>query len=416
MDEERLRKEFNQLINLGPRRGVPQLLRTIDSVKAGLDLEYYLSLVHCLCVRGSTWTAAFERCTQHRGQCPSSFHAPLRHFLEELKAKKVKQPRLSLPEILKSHRQPKTEGHLCISTPQETGIYAEQEYLLAKLYRLSTQKLPLALTVDIQCDEVYIYGLAMLAAWCAKYAASVRIHTQSSRTQSYLHATGFRDALETPNPIDSPRYDRDNHVALTTVLRSNIEDADGIARRIVNLFHKHMVIDNDQESALHIILAELVENVYRHSQSEYPGYVLAQAHPEPRKIHFAIVDSGIGIYESFKQSDDPKVLDWIKSERNAIDKAVEKLVTSKSQKHSGYGLYVVSELAKRNGGVFRITSGAETLLIKPDRKGHPVESHITHKRWNGTEVSVMFNMDRPLPILDVYKSLGPISDVDDFFD
>lgn len=100
--------------------------------------------------------------------------------------------------------------------------------------------------------------------------------------------------------------------------------------------------------------------------------------------------------------------------------ALAKRVTSKVERHAGYGLFLVESLIERNAGFMRLTSGRISKQFGPTAKrwkrgGHE-EQIIEHLPWNGTEVSLIFDLDGPLPLCEVYKDLGPPEHAEDFFD
>jgi hypothetical protein len=93
------------------------------------------------------------------------------------------------------------------------------------------------------------------------------------------------------------------------------------------------------------------------------------------------------------------------------------LVTSKPGKHTGYGLYVASDLVVRNGGTFRIYSGNEILTLYRN-KWRRVEHYAkVNKSWNGTWVAMIFDLDAQISIDDVYLTLPPSqgTELEDFF-
>ncbi|GMU21655.1 MAG: hypothetical protein AMXMBFR13_17460 [Phycisphaerae bacterium] len=262
----------------------------------------------------------------------------------------------------------------------------------------------------------YIYGLALIAAWCSRYAANVKVTATHQWVADYLERTGFIDVVQRGQVIDSPRFDTHNCVALTQLLRQKSEEADLTARRLRELFVHHAGLNEEQGRSLGITFAELIENVYRHAENDYPGYVMAQAHPAKQRFHVVIVDPGIGIYDSFRRSDVPEVRSRAVTERDALRMATEAYVTSKASRHAGYGLYVVSTLAEKNRGVFRLTSGRTTLIQKPQlailQKGRQSE-YLVHPRWQGTSLGLMFNLDVSLPLREVYTTMT--KDAEDFF-
>lgn len=318
-------------------------------------------------------------------------------------------------------REPASTGTLEIYDKGELAFGPACREFLAKLHDLEKQKTPIDLTVHFKSEIVYVHGLALLAAWCDRFAARVTLKANHAKTQRYLEETGYRRALEDHVAIDEAVYDGGHVVALTRIDPEDERAANRIeivAGRIVDLFGRHMAIDNLQRDALIVTFAELVENVYRHAKSRYLGYVMAQAFPKARRLHIVVVDTGIGIQRSFRESESESLRSRARNERDAIDLALEKLVTSKSSGHAGYGLYVVRRLVEGNHGQFRLMSGRITREISETgtwiRKRRD-DKILQHQPWGGTEVSVVFRLDQPLPLLEVYGELGP-RDKDDFFD
>lgn len=45
------------------------------------------------------------------------------------------------------------------------------------------------------------------------------------------------------------------------------------------MFEEHLALGKEEQDALAIAVAELVENVHRHSHGRTPGFLVAQVHP-----------------------------------------------------------------------------------------------------------------------------------------
>jgi anti-sigma regulatory factor (Ser/Thr protein kinase) len=254
---------------------------------------------------------------------------------------------------------------------------------------------------------IYPYGLTVLCAWLARRQVSFECSAKHW-AEDYLDATGFLEAPEMM-PDAEPRYDGRNHLGFTPVSSSHRFDSDRTVSRFVDLFREHLDIDDAGKNALAITIAELVENAHRHSRTKTPGFLAAQVHPAKNKLHIAIADSGIGITASFQRGDNSEAKQSIKTDADAVRIACEPLVTSRIEGHAGYGLYVVSQLAQRNGGTFLIASGnalmrrwGERRWGKPPR---PMERTCLHAGWQGTVVGIMLDLSRPIPIDDVYNQL-----------
>ncbi len=180
----------------------------------------------------------------------------------------------------------------------------------------------------------------MIAAWCDRFGADVKLKAKEPSVERYLDSTGFRQTVEDRVTINSIKFDGEHFVALTRVDREDRAEADKVASRLIELFKSELDLTREQRIPLHIIFSEMIENVYRHSESNYPAYVMAQAYPSARKFHFVVVDTGIGVYGSFRKSQSREVKQRAVDEKAAIEMALEKRVTSKTEGHAGYGLFV----------------------------------------------------------------------------
>lgn len=419
LSDSNVRQRVAELLQEGPRRGVARLIAEHTGV--GADLERLALIVRALCADNSPWIKFFKQRIHKRGKCPSGVKTIIRSCLTTPVRADVPGERLTASDVLRRERISRSSGTLAIKEIEELGFGDAYRFFIAKLRDLRTQQeTPIDLEVHIECDHVYIHGLALLAAWCERWAARVRLTASSDRVRRYLDKTGFKRVVEGRVTIDTALYDEVNHVALTRIDREDLQRADDVARRLSDLFARHMGLDRNKKFALATVFAELVENVYRHAQSNYPSYVMAQAFPKTRKLHVVIADTGIGIYASFRESDRRDVQDRAVSEAETLNLAFEKLVTSKAEKHAGYGLYVVRRLVEENGGTIRLTSGRTTKLIGLPagrwRRARARQETTEHLPWTGTELSLIFNLDRPLPLREVYEELGPPDRREDFFD
>ena len=405
------------MLRLGPRAGVAQFVKE-NRADETRDCSRLEAIVRAVCAQNSTWIAAFKKRVAGRAKCPTGLAQLIGGCLKTLEKPKP-GTRLSSDDILRRHRKTQSEGILRIDSDKALGFGVDSDYILAQLCTLEKQEMPIDLTVHFGCANVYVHGLAILAAWCERHAAKVQLLANKERVSRYLDVTGFRKVVQEQLSIKAPAWDGEHFVALTRVHREQQAAADEVASRLTELFRKNMTLSSDQTKALTTMFAELVENVYRHAQARYGSYVMAQAYPTTRRLHVVIADTGIGIWESFRKSDSPAVRQRARAEKDALTMAVEKLVTSKTSKHSGYGLFVVRRLAELNGGRMRITSGRTTWETPAQRKAPSGRrSELTpftrHLPWNGTEVSLIIHLDAPLPLLEVYEELGPPDRAEDF--
>ncbi len=387
---------------------------------ADKSLKVLEPVVRMLCAENSTWVREFKKRTRRRARCDPNLRSDLARIISSLEFAPAKYEKITAIDVLRRGRRADKEESLVISDGRMLGLGPEHRLLVGDLYKLSKEA-PINLNVRFGCEHVHVHGLALLAAWCDRYAAHVALSADHPRVAHYIETTGLKRVVEECVTIDSALWDGEHHVAITRVDREARAAADAVAKRIIELFASELAISLDQRKALHVMFAELVENVYRHAESNYPAYVMAQAYPQKRKFHVVVVDTGIGIYDSFRRSTHPQIRNKVVSEQQAMLMALEKRVTSKAEAHAGYGLYVVYRLAQRNRGWLRLMSGRKTKRFWLERRQFgglkSCEEMTDNLPWRGTEVSLMFDLNQPLPLNEVYRELGPISGYEeDFFD
>jgi len=416
--ESEVRRQVAEYAELGPRRGVARLVRDLGSNRPPDASGHPSIILAALATISDAWATELRKRSCGTHKCPKCLQRLIERALAEVRGANTPGAKLSQRNIYRRARQPKSEGQLVIANADELGLFEEHSDFIRRLHELSQQRLPMELEVRFTCEHVYVHGLALLAAWCERNAARVSLVAEHDRVAQYLEATGFRDVVEKCQTIREPRYDGEHHVALTCVERSARDAADAVAKRIVELFAGHIDLDQEARDPLKISFAELVENVYRHAESNSPAYVMAQAYPATQKLHVAIVDTGIGVYNSFRNSEDAAIRARARTELQAIRMAVEKRVTSKTELHSGYGLFVVRRLVEENCGTMLVMSGRTTLKFWGHRDWRerigPQDRAEPNRAWKGTEVSLMFQLDRPLPLLQVYGELSRPEE-EDFF-
>ena len=123
-----------------------------------------------------------------------------------------------------------------------------------------------------------------------------------------------------------------------------------------------------------------------------------------------LLDERRPIRESFMQGRNEPARDRIRRGEDPLRLAVAPLVTSKpvvapeQPGHAGYGLYLASEVAVRNGGTFLMASGDHSLslFLKGGRRGAQI---VRHRPWRGTVVAIILSMDNVVSIRDVYATL-----------
>lgn len=269
-------------------------------------------------------------------------------------------------------------------------------------------------------EHLYIFGIGLLATWLRTAAKQGRVANATETTRRYLDRIGFIDVVEGRT---ADLWAEDEGFAIALQRLQSTSSVFALTDRLVAIIDKHGFLGSDDKGGLQTTFAEMMENVLRHAGSFRNAYVGAQYYPKRRKLSIIVIDDGIGIRQSILTGWNDELKHVATTDEAAVSLAVKPLITSKPVRkdrelgHSGYGLYVVSELAVRNAGTFALTSGDATIF-KYAARGNPKSRIMLHAPWHGTIVSVVFDLNQLLPIREVWATLPMIEGYssEDFFE
>ena len=304
-------------------------------------------------------------------------------------------PKVTSTLMPSATRTVRSEAELLLN-PSTTTLYALPR-LFDALAEVERQGGEATLRVK---DFVYASGLAIVATWANALGAARSVLPEDGYTNAYLKRIGFLNALRgVGGSIEGDPEDWS--LRLTILGDPSVEDA---TRRMLDILDTFVNPTKEERASLGILLGETIENVNRHANAKTAGFVVAQVYPKRYKLQMTIADAGIGVRRSFLEGDVEayRRIEW--SDADFIRLATKPLVTSKSAAHSGYGLYVLSELVRRNRGTYSISSGANTIIGYLTKQG-PVEEVHLHAPWRGTVVTVILDLQNKLPLGEVYKTL-----------
>lgn len=150
-------------------------------------------------------------------------------------------------------------------------------------------------------------------------------------------------------------------------------------------------------SVVALCISELIMNFWSHATDDSDTVLVARGGKKYFELFFA--DNAQGIVTTLKKSNK----DYRKkSNMDVLEIACQKRVSSKGNTfHQGYGLYLVSELAKNNHGVFSIYSEGAQI--------HHLESKVRKGEagyWKGTIIHLKLELSEPKTIKDLL--LDPI--------
>jgi hypothetical protein len=258
--------------------------------------------------------------------------------------------------------------------------------------------------LEIRLGEfTYSSALAVIAQWILTKGLVNRYSFPqcSGLMEGYLENIRFSEALVNPEIVVS-QDPMDWAVGLTRINREL--STERVTDKIVDILTTFINPKADDRSALSVMIAEMIENVHRHAQAPVDGFAVAQVYPKHLKMGITLVDAGIGVRRSFETGDPSIPIAGLQTDEDFLRAAIRLHVTSKSRGHSGYGLYLLSELISRNGGTFLLASGRATL-IGYRRAGKLFIESFQHRPWQGTIVSVIIDLGRGLPLNQIYKEM-----------
>jgi anti-sigma regulatory factor (Ser/Thr protein kinase) len=264
------------------------------------------------------------------------------------------------------------------------------------------QELTLDMSSTVFCSPT---GITILAAslerlWQeGKFRNGTLLHSKNRLAVQYLQRMDFFEELDISVKED---FERKPPVGFRPVTHVQGETkAPAVARDLVDAVSERNTLDSRTESALKTCFSEVVENVFYHAESPIDALVCIQAYKKtykgkPARTELAIVDAGKGIRPALAESE---YADQITDDYSAIALAVQKNVSATGDRRRGIGLWVASEVVRRNEGQMLILSNEGGMLVDGDGQ-HRIDDHY----WPGTMVAIEFRMDRPIDTKPVYDS------------
>lgn len=220
-----------------------------------------------------------------------------------------------------------------------------------------------------------------------------------AKLERVMNAIGFLPAIMGDKP--APAVAGSGVVPLMAIGKDT--DASAIASAVIDTVCETAQPTRDAKETIFVLICETIDNIARHAEAASPGYLCGQLSAQKRKLELCIVDTGVGVQASL--SKDAAHAKRIKKGESALAMAVEAGVTSGGG--TGFGLFIASAAARLTNGVFRLTSGGDTLLLS--REG---TKQRTHAPWQGTVVNFLLNIDKLGSMSEVYAEL-PLTRADD---
>ena len=164
----------------------------------------------------------------------------------------------------------------------------------------------------------------------------------------YLERMDFFSELKVkmPAPEDFTRKEPKGFYPISHVEDEKASPAATVA--LAEAVQEHAKLDKESLGALKSCLNEVVENVFYHARSPIDALVCAQAYKKKKVTEMVIADTGRGIRAAL--SEVPEYREQAANDCSAIRLALEKNVTNTGDVKRGIGLWVASEVIRRNEG------------------------------------------------------------------
>lgn len=143
---------------------------------------------------------------------------------------------------------------------------------------------------------------------------------------------------------------------------------------------------------------EVMDNVLTHSECQ-EGYVMAQFHPSTKHIAFCVYDSGVGIFNTLKESKHHP-----RTEIDALTLAIQEGVGD--GKGQGNGLYGLYEAVLKNNGILSLTSGNSSIMLTHTGEMKKFENVPTLDNVKQTIVDFQINLNRKIDFKSIFSSIN----------
>lgn len=192
-------------------------------------------------------------------------------------------------------------------------------------------------------------------------------------------------ALE--NPFDKIfKYDSPAQVAAYT-------------QKCIDSISQQMVCEEGVFDSLVWCINEVMDNVLVHSHSA-AGYVMSQLHTTSKHIAICISDTGVGIYNTLKNS-----AHHPKCAIDALTLAIQEGVGDGLGQ--GNGLFGLFQIIKSNGGRLSLTSGPACLNLIGDAPIQKLDRlPYVNKDTHGTIVDFQLDLNKKVDIAAAFSSIG----------
>lgn len=217
--------------------------------------------------------------------------------------------------------------------------------------------------------------------------------------RTYLSRIDFYNQIGVEQEEDFNRRDPKSRFLEVSVVKSEREVHE-VSKKLGGILKDKTCVDKNFLNVISYSLGEILDNVFHHAQSPINGLASAQYYPKQEEVNISIADCGIGIKESL--TGNPELSSKISDDKTALELALKGEITSKPSEHTGEGLYITSNLIRKNRGDLYLHSGNAKLTIR----GNNSPSVETASYWQGTLIDLKFDTNNKVSISSVVNSNG----------
>lgn len=245
---------------------------------------------------------------------------------------------------------------------------------------------------------------------CAPIAGIINYYEEKGFNFDFYYESSYYDYLKHTlfdKPLEAEKNTNSIEMAYPLDKVWKYETSQGVNALVtayITSVRQTAVLGEGVIKGLEWCINESMDNVLQHSRAKY-GFVMGQLQPTSHRLSFCIFDTGIGIYNSLKNSKHRPV-----KEIDAITIALQERITRDTNIGQGNGMWGLSEIVLENGGSLRISSCGAVL----DRQGNNIRT-ISNGDFNLGKSSgttfVDFQLDYSRKI-DVAKALNGYEPID----
>lgn len=153
-------------------------------------------------------------------------------------------------------------------------------------------------------------------------------------------------------------------------------------------------IERGDLAAIEWSLNEITDNVLVHSRAESGGIVQLNSFKQRRRIEFCVADAGAGIPTTLREG-----FPDIKSDIEALERAIREGVTRDPKVGQGNGLYGTMQVARTSQGYLHIHSGYARLAYE----GEQLRLADEAIRYSGTLIVACMDCSKPTALADALR-------------